>query len=206
MGVLNVAAMPAPAPQASKTLRSAAVVETNWPTSEPNAPPGLDNRPLGAERAAGANRGGCRDGLEDRDFGFDAALGSENRLHRLRDAVPLDFRRAILRHKPDNDSADDRNDDHPRAELVIRRAAKMEGPYVVERKIREQSNQVVEKKRNDSGNDAHEPGQQRNVAETEPDGTLGAVVRVAYSSEKCHRNEPLDFLQSSDSSESVKNE
>ena len=39
IGVLNVAAIPAPAPQASSTLRSAAVVDTNCPTSDPNAPP-----------------------------------------------------------------------------------------------------------------------------------------------------------------------
>jgi hypothetical protein len=39
IGVLNVAAMPAAAPQASNTLRSTAVVEMSWPTSEPNAPP-----------------------------------------------------------------------------------------------------------------------------------------------------------------------
>ena len=39
IGVLKVAAMPAAAPQASSTLRSAAVVCSNWPTSEPTAPP-----------------------------------------------------------------------------------------------------------------------------------------------------------------------
>ena len=39
MGALNVAAMPAPAPHASSTLRSVAVVENIWPTSEPKAPP-----------------------------------------------------------------------------------------------------------------------------------------------------------------------
>ena len=39
IGVLKVADIPAAAPHASNTLRSAAVVEINWPTSEPNAPP-----------------------------------------------------------------------------------------------------------------------------------------------------------------------
>jgi hypothetical protein len=39
IGVLKVAAMPAAAPQASSTLRSAAVVCRTWPTSEPRAPP-----------------------------------------------------------------------------------------------------------------------------------------------------------------------
>ena len=39
IGVLKVAAIPAAAPQASKTLRSAAVLCMNWPTSEPTAPP-----------------------------------------------------------------------------------------------------------------------------------------------------------------------
>ncbi len=39
MGVLNVADIPAAAPQASRTLRSPAVVWSTWPTSEPMAPP-----------------------------------------------------------------------------------------------------------------------------------------------------------------------
>ena len=39
IGVLNVAAMPAAAPHASSTLRSAAVVCINCPTSDPIAPP-----------------------------------------------------------------------------------------------------------------------------------------------------------------------
>ncbi len=39
IGVLNVAAMPAAAPQASSTLRSAAVVCISCPTSDPIAPP-----------------------------------------------------------------------------------------------------------------------------------------------------------------------
>ena len=50
---------------------------------------GLNNRPLGAERPAGANSDGRRNRLEDRDFGFDAALGREHRFHRLGDAVAL---------------------------------------------------------------------------------------------------------------------
>src|SRR6266851_5294224 len=165
IGVLNVAAMPAPAPQASKTVRSA----------------GLNNRSLGAKRSAAANRDGRRDGLEDRDFGFDAALGRENRLHRFRDAVPLNFRRTIFRHEPDDDSPDDRNDNHPRAELVIRRTAKMEGPFMIERKICEQTNQIVEKKCNDSGNDAHQGGQQRNIAETELNRSLTANGSCTHS-------------------------
>ena len=39
IGVLNVAAIPAPAPQARRTFRSEAVVEMIWPISEPTAPP-----------------------------------------------------------------------------------------------------------------------------------------------------------------------
>jgi hypothetical protein len=74
--------------------------------------------------------------------------------------MPFNFRRTVLCHEADNDSADHRNNDYPRAELIIRGAAKMEGPFMVERQIREESNQIVEKKGHDSGNDAHEPGQQ----------------------------------------------
>ena len=45
---------------------------------------------------------------------------------------------------------------------------------MVERQIREESDQVVEKKRNNSGNDSHETAQQRNVAETESGQSLAA--------------------------------
>ena len=95
-----------------------------------------------------------------RDSWLDAAAVHHHRFHGLGNAVPFNLRRPILRHEADNDSADHRNYDHPRAELIICGAAKMEGPFMVERKIREESNQIVEKKSHDSRNDAHEPGQQ----------------------------------------------
>ena len=38
-GAPNIAAMPAAAPAASSILRSAAVTRSNWPMSEPSAPP-----------------------------------------------------------------------------------------------------------------------------------------------------------------------
>ena len=73
MGALNVAAMPAAAPHPSSTLRSVAVVENIWPTSEPNAPPvwmigpSAPNGPPGTD----GNGGGKR--LEDGNFSLDAA-------------------------------------------------------------------------------------------------------------------------------------
>ncbi len=38
-GVPKVAAMPAAAPAASRILRSAALTDSTWPSSDPNAPP-----------------------------------------------------------------------------------------------------------------------------------------------------------------------
>ena len=45
---------------------------------------------------------------------------------------------------------------------------------MVERQIREQPDQIVKQERNNSGNDAHETAQQRNVAETESGQSMAA--------------------------------
>ena len=82
IGVLNVAAgVPAPAPQASKTLRSAAVVETNWPMFKPEkAPAGLNTCPSALKgRRCQRSRWPPRMGLRITTFASDAALGREHR-------------------------------------------------------------------------------------------------------------------------------
>ena len=46
---------------------------------------------------------------------------------------------------------------------------------MIEREVREQSDQIVEKKGNYPGNDAYNTGQQRNVAQAELNGSLAAI-------------------------------
>ena len=105
---------------------------------------GLDDRPLGAERAACANGDGGGKRLENGDLGLDAAARNQHRLHRFRDAVPFDFRRAVLHHQTDDQAADHRHDDDPGAELVGFRAAEVERPDVIKGQVGEQADQVVQ--------------------------------------------------------------
>ena len=56
IGVLKVAAMPAPAPAATRVMRCHAAMRISWPRVEPNDGADLDDRALAADRAAGADR------------------------------------------------------------------------------------------------------------------------------------------------------
>ena len=91
IGVLKVAAMPAPAPQASNTLRSDAVVDNDLPDERSHRAAGLNDRAFRAEWAAGADGDGSRKRLQYRDFCFDPAAARQHRFHRFRNAVALDF-------------------------------------------------------------------------------------------------------------------
>ena len=113
IGVLNVAAMPAPAPHASSTLRSDAVVEINLPHQRPHRAARLNDRPFRAKRSAGADGNRRRYRFQNRHFRLDPAPRSEHRFHRFRNSVPFDFRRAVFRHEADDDPADHWHHDDP---------------------------------------------------------------------------------------------
>ena len=66
-GVLKVAAMPAAAPATSSVLRSSARQVQELREQRAHRAAGHDDRPLGAERAAGADRDRRRERLEQRD-------------------------------------------------------------------------------------------------------------------------------------------
>ena len=104
---------------------------------------GLNDRPFGAERAARTDRDGRRKRLENGDFRFDAAARDEYRFHRFRNAVAFDFRRAVLHHQADDQTADHRHEDHPRPQLVRFRAAKAKRPDVIEREVGEKADEIV---------------------------------------------------------------
>jgi hypothetical protein len=108
--------------------------------------------------------------------------------------MALDLGRAILRHKPNDDSPDNRNYDDPRAELILRRTAKMKGPDMIEREIGKKPDQIVEKKCNNAGDDANQCGQERNEAYTETGDRLAATdVKTALrNGAQC--KEPLYFI------------
>ena len=77
---------------------------------------GRDDRSLGAERPAGADRDRRRERLEEHDARRDAAARVQHPLHHLGNAVAADRRRAVARHQPDDERADERDEDRPGAE------------------------------------------------------------------------------------------
>src|SRR6185312_1201429 len=77
-------------------LRSRGVKDLPYQRSHGAA--GLNDGTFGAEGAAGSNRDGGRDGLENRHSRLNAAAIEQHRFHGLGNAVSPDFGRPILRH------------------------------------------------------------------------------------------------------------
>ena len=71
---------------------------------------GRDDRPLGAERSAGADGDRRGERLEEEHARRDAALAEQHALHHLGDAVAANRRRAVARHQPDDQRAGDRDE------------------------------------------------------------------------------------------------
>ena len=77
-----------------------------------NRATGHDDRPLGAERAAGADRDRRRDRLERSHPGLHLAPAQQDRLDRLRHAVAADLLRAEPGQQADQQAAADRSQQH----------------------------------------------------------------------------------------------
>jgi len=69
-------------------------------------------RPLGAERAAGADRDRRRQRLEHRELRLDAAAVDQDRLDRFGNAVAADPLGPIAGHESDDEADDGDDDDH----------------------------------------------------------------------------------------------
>ena len=69
---------PPAAPATSSVLRSAEVRWKSWANERAERAARHDDRPFGAERAAGADGDGRRERLEQRDLGLDPALADED--------------------------------------------------------------------------------------------------------------------------------
>src|SRR6478672_6500707 len=75
IGVLKVAAMPAPAPAATSVMRCHDAMRTIWPSVEPMAEPiDLDDRTFTANRRAGTDRERRGERLDDGDHGPDQTI------------------------------------------------------------------------------------------------------------------------------------
>jgi hypothetical protein len=76
-------------------------------------PASHDDGALSAERATGSDRDCRGNRLQDRHFRRHPATTDQDRLDRLGDTVAADLLRAKTRHQPDDETAGNRDDDHP---------------------------------------------------------------------------------------------
>ncbi len=81
-----------------------------------------DDRPLRAERTAGADRDRRRERLQNRDLDVQAGAADQDRFDRFRNAVAADLLGAVTRHQADDQRADHRHADGPKAERRILQA------------------------------------------------------------------------------------
>src|SRR5579862_9670174 len=70
---------------------------------------GHDNRSLGTERPTRADRYGCGDRLEYRDFGFYTSAAQQDGLDGFGNPMPANLVGAVVRHQSDEHTSDHRN-------------------------------------------------------------------------------------------------
>ncbi len=159
-GLPKVAAMPAAAPAASSVLRSIAVVSIICPISEPNAPPVAMIGPSAPKGPPVPMAMAALSGLR-KVRRRDAALVQQHLLHRLGDAVPPDGLGAVAGHEADEDSADNRDGDHPQPQPVVGRRPVAGGEPAEEADIGDQPDKPNEHLRDDRRGDGQADRQER---------------------------------------------
>ena len=115
IGVLKVAAMPAPAPAATSVMRCQGAMRTICPSVDPSAAPIWmigPSRPTAAPVPMEQRRGERFDHRNDRP---DQAFAVIDRVHHLRHAVSARFRSEIGDQEGDDQAADDRDENNKRA-------------------------------------------------------------------------------------------
>src|SRR5207244_12246190 len=127
----------------------------NLPDKRAEGAAGLNDRPCYAERSPGTAGNGRRDRFQDRHAGLNAAAVDQHGLHRLRDAMALNLLGPIFGHEADDDSANHRRDNDPRAEMIEARADKFGGPAMIEGQVSEQSDELIQNISHHAGKQAY---------------------------------------------------
>jgi hypothetical protein len=120
----------------------------------------LNDGAFRAKRAAGSDRNGRRNGLQDRHTRRDPAAVEQHRFHSLRNAVPFDFGGPVPGHDADNEATDYRSDDYHPAQMVVLSAGEVSRPAMEEEKVREQADQFVQCERDDACHQADRGGEE----------------------------------------------
>ena len=144
---------------------------------------GLNDRAFRTEWAARTDRDGRRDRFQDGYSGLNLAAVCEYGLHRFRNSVTFDLRRAVLRHDADHEASNDRNENHPWSEMVEPRIAETKRKVSVECDIGEQADQFVQQKSDAPCYEADEGGEKRYGYDAET-GRFGSwPCRSVYASD-----------------------
>ena len=170
-GVLNVAAMPAPAP----AERSVTFCQCREPDrlgkGRTQRRADLDDRALPPDRRSAADRQGRGQGLDDRDLPADVAAAVEDRVHHLGHAVSLGLGREPLHQKDDDQTADDRGEKQEIAEparSLENIGVVAEAECAVVETIVNEPDQRAQGGRPDAGHDADEKREQAENQQTDP--------------------------------------
>ena len=159
-GAPNVADMPAAAPQARRILRSAGETRTTWPSSDPMAPAGDDDRALRRRTGRRCRWRWRRRAAWRRGPGGDAALLRQDRLHGLGDPVASDHRRPHG-EGGDHHRAQDGDDHEPGAGLQMLEGRRVEPDVAEDGQVGDEGDEVQEHPRGAAGGQPDGAGHRR---------------------------------------------
>jgi hypothetical protein len=127
----------------------------------------LNDRTFGAKRAAGTNRDGGGNRLEQRDLWLNPAAVHQDRFHRFRDSMALDFRTSVLRHHANDQATDHRHHNHPPSQMVSANAAESCAGIVEKEKVGEEADQLIQDVSDYAGEKADSCRQERDQHDSE---------------------------------------
>ena len=148
-----------------------------------DGPSGHDDRALGAERAAGSDRDGRGQRLQNGDLAADPALADQDRLDGFGNAVPPYLFGPEARHQADDETPRDRDEHREHAERRLLDRTRNEGELAVVGEVGAEHDQLEEDPggagRNQSAQcgDGHEQ-EDAPVRREVPQAGAGEVVRV----------------------------
>ena len=163
IGVLKVAAMPAPAPAATRMMRWPIGMRITWPKRRAERRADLDDRSFAADRRAAADRQRRGQRLHHRDDRPDHAALVVDRVHHLGHAVALRLGREIADDEGDADRADHRHQDDPRSPRGRRGehvGVVVERPMAEEQQVVDEADQLAKDHRAEAGDDADDQREQ----------------------------------------------
>jgi hypothetical protein len=139
---------------------------------------GHDDRTLGTERTAGADRDRSRHRLRDGSVRLDATLSHEHRFHRFRDAVTFDDGRP-QREQRHEQPAGHRGGNEPPLRVVVRERRQLPSHLVQERQVGQQRDRTQQDPRRAATREPEHDGQSGQVRDA-PRRCVHIVIRYTH--------------------------